>query len=434
MKLAGMAGTGSGKVGSMVYATVAGQQIVRQYQPVVANPSTSGQVENRAKLKLASQLASSVSKDIAIKRDGLKSSRNQFISQNYGKLAYNDGQASINLNGVQLTKSNTGMPGFSADRSSGTAIAVALNANAAAALDKVVYVAYTKESDGSLQALGNVVVSEAGVDGLFAGELPITDKATVIYAYGVKALSDKAAAAFGNMQVITSEKVAKLICNMSDIQSNLGVTKTAGLTLDEGSDTADSEDDDSFNVRAHAGGGGSVSGGGRFAFGDTVTLTATPNEGYRLKGFYADSDGLQLLSSNNPYTFTATGAVDIFALFEMLPSDLALENVQLASQAWDHNTTNELPAPKVQATVTGTTTGKVVAIVKAANTAGAPQVGRASLIHGETKTVSELGTGFNMPALTDRDYAWLVVGTADGQGHITPQLVHPYYYNYFIEG
>lgn len=434
MKLAGMAGTGSGKVGSMIYATVAGQQIVRQYQPVVANPSTSGQVENRAKLKLASQLASSVSKDIAIKRDGLKSSRNQFISQNYGKLAYNDGQASINLNAVQLTKSNTGMPGFSADRSGGTAIAVALNADAADAIDKVVYVAYTKESDGSLQALGNVVVSEAGVDGLFAGELPITDKATVIYAYGVKALSDKAAAAFGNMQVITSEKVAKLICNISDVQSNLSVTKTAGLTLDEGSDTADSTDEDSFRVSVLAQGGGTATGGGRFAYGDTATISATPSEGYRFKGFYADSGGTQLLSNNNPYSFQVTGSITVCALFEMLPSDLALENVQLASQAWDHNTTNELPAPKVQATVTGTTTGKVVAIVKAANTAGAPQVGQASQIHGETKTVAELGTGFNIPALNNLEYAWLVVGTANGQGYITPQLVHPYYYHYEIEG
>ena len=428
-----MAGTGSGKVGSMVYATVAGQQIVRQYQPVVANPSTSGQVENRAKLKLASQLASSVSKDIAIKRDGLKSSRNQFISQNYANLVYNDGLASINLNAVQLTKSNTGMPGFSADRSGGTAIAVALNADASASLDKVVYCAYTKENDGSLQALGNVVVSEAGVDGLFAGELPITDKATVIFAYGVKALTDKAAAAFGNMQVITSEKVAKLICNMSDVQSNLSVTKTAGLTLDEGSDTADSEDDDTVTIRVIAGNGGTATGGGRYSIGDTVTLVATPNSGYRFKGWYDDAAGQTLRSAENPKTTVVEEADTLYAIFEVLPSDLELSNETLSSTPWLQDRTASSPNPIIKADVAGTTTGKVAACVMAANTAGKPVVGTSAAIHGETHTIAELEAGANFGAITNNNYIWLVIGVADGQGNIVPDYVHPYYYKYYYE-
>ena len=428
-----MAGTGSGKVGSMVYATVAGQQIVRQYQPVVANPSTDGQVENRAKLKLASQLASSVSKDIAIKRDGLKSSRNQFISENYSRLLFSQGQASINLNNVQLTKSTKGMAGFGADRSSGTAIAVALNADSSEALGKVVYTAYTKEDDGSLQPLGNVVVSEAGADGLFAGELPYTDKACVIYAYGVKALSDKANTAFGNMQVITSEKVAKLICNISDVQSNLSVTKTAGLTLDEGSDTADSTDEDSFRVSVLAQGGGTATGGGRFAYGDTATISATPSEGYRFKGFYADSGGTQLLSNNNPYSFQVTGSITVCALFEALPSDLELSNETLSSEAWLSDRTASMTNPRISADVAGTTTGKVAACVMAPNTAGKPVVGQAADIHGETHTIAELEAGANFGAITNNNYIWLVIGVADGQGHIRPDYVHPYYYRYFYE-
>ena len=420
-------------MGSMVFATVAGKQIVRQYQPTVANPSTAGQVENRAKLKLASQLASSMSKDIAIKREGTKSSRNLFISQNYKNLLYSLGTASINLNAVQLTKSNKGISGFGADRSGGSVIAVALNNDSRDALDKVVYVAYTKEADGSLQALGDIVVETAGADGLFAGELPFTEKATVIYAYGVKALSDKANAAFGNMQTISSEKVAKLICSMSDVQSNLSVTKTAGLTLDEGSDTADSEDDDSINIRVIAGGGGSATGGGRFPYGSTVTLVATPIEGFRLKGWYLDSGGHNLVSNDNPYTFQAAASVQIVALFEMLPSDIQLSNVTLSNEAWDGNKVKNVASPRVSAQVTGTTTGKVAAFVKGANTAAIPQVGTVADVHGSTVPIATLQEYTNIQALDNNEYAWLVIGVADGQGHITPEVVHPYYCKYFYE-
>lgn len=433
MKLSGIAGTGSGKMGSMVFATVGGKQIVRQYQPTVANPSTAGQVENRAKLKLASQLASCVSKDIAIKREGTKSSRNMFISQNYGNLLYSMGEASINLNAVQLTKSNKGISGFGADRSGGAHIAVALNNDSRDALDKVVYVGYTKEADGSLQALGNVVVSAPGADGLFAGELPYTTKATVVYAYGVKALSDKANAAFGNMQTISSEKVAKLICTMSDIQSNLSVTKTAGLTLDEGSDTADSEDDDSISIRVIAQGGGSATGGGRYPYGSTVTLAATPSEGFRFKGFYSDSGGQHLLSNDNPYTFQAAVSVQIVALFELLPSDIELSNVTLSNEAWDGNKVKNVASPRVSAQVTGTTTNRVAAFVKGANTAAMPQVGDTVEVHGSTVTIAALGEGTNIPTLQNNEYAWLVIGIAEGNGRITVDAVHPYYCKYFYE-
>lgn len=57
MKLNGLIGTGSGKLGSSVFAVRAGQQIVRQYQPIVLNPKTEGQVLQRARFKAAVQSA-----------------------------------------------------------------------------------------------------------------------------------------------------------------------------------------------------------------------------------------------------------------------------------------------------------------------------------------------------------------------------------------
>lgn len=45
-----------GKIGGVVYQQYEGMQISREYQPVVKNPQTSKQTENRAKFKLSSQL------------------------------------------------------------------------------------------------------------------------------------------------------------------------------------------------------------------------------------------------------------------------------------------------------------------------------------------------------------------------------------------
>ena len=58
---------------------------------------------------------------------------------------------------------------------------------------------------------------------------------------------------------------------------------------------------------------GSVSGAGTYADGETVTLTATANMGYR---FVRWSNGME----NNPYTFTATEDVDLIAYFEAIPT------------------------------------------------------------------------------------------------------------------
>ena len=67
---------------------------------------------------------------------------------------------------------------------------------------------------------------------------------------------------------------------------------------------------------------------------EEITITATPNDGYQFKGFYLgiiqemhdpyqpgdgfvqDYDSNTLISSVNPYTFTVSGNVEIYALFE----------------------------------------------------------------------------------------------------------------------
>lgn len=50
-----------GKLGGVVYQQYEGMQIAREYQPVVKNPQTSKQTENRAKFKSASQIVAQFS-------------------------------------------------------------------------------------------------------------------------------------------------------------------------------------------------------------------------------------------------------------------------------------------------------------------------------------------------------------------------------------
>lgn len=241
MKLNGMAGAGSGKLGSMVYSVRNGEQIVRQYQPQVANPSTNGQVQQRAKMKLMSQLATVVAPVIAMTTTGLRSKRNEFVSANFGLCTYADNAAQIDLNKVQLTKSSVGNIGFTVDRTGGTAIAVALKEDASAIATKAVYVMMEKKADGSLELRDSVVVETAGADGKFAGSLPYNAGEIVILGYTVRANSSKASAAFANMTAPTAEQVAKVIANRSLSAEDLTATETAGCTLPSGTNTGDSE-------------------------------------------------------------------------------------------------------------------------------------------------------------------------------------------------
>ncbi len=56
-----------GKLGGVVFQQYEGMQIAREYQPVVKNPQTTKQVNNRAKMKLASQTLAQF-KDVILMR------------------------------------------------------------------------------------------------------------------------------------------------------------------------------------------------------------------------------------------------------------------------------------------------------------------------------------------------------------------------------
>lgn len=232
---------GKGKLGNIVLSTVAGETIARDYNPEVANPNTSAQVEQRAKFKLMSQLGSVVAPVIAIPKDGLKSKRNLFVKENFGLTSFSGDAASVNLNQIQLTKSNKSFAGIKVTRGAQNAIKAELQADSAASVSKVVYIMLKKEADGSLMLVGQAVASEAGKDGKFAAALPATSGEVVVYGYTLVESTAKATATFDNLKALTAETVAKVIANRELSAGDLSNSKTAGCTLKEGDSEAESE-------------------------------------------------------------------------------------------------------------------------------------------------------------------------------------------------
>lgn len=315
-KLTNLNGKATGKIGAIVYSVSGGQQIAREYQPIVANPNTQPQVENRSKLKLLSQLSANYKGSIAIRRVGMISGRNQFISTNYPQAVINGNAVDINLNRVQLTKSNVPMIGFSADRTSGTKIIVVLNESGSAQFDKVVYSAFRKTANGNLMAAGSVVVETAGEAGTFAGELPYTADAVVLYAYGMKIDSGKANAAFSNLNAPTAEQVAKLYTTSSEVAAGTTLSQTVGCTMKEGENTADSDDVEHFSVSVTHSGNGSVSGGGRYLAGQTAVVTATPDAEATFVAWHLNSPSGAVVSTSATYSFEVASDITLCAVFQ----------------------------------------------------------------------------------------------------------------------
>ena len=217
---------GSGKLGNIVCSTVAGETIARDYNPEVANPNTESQVAQRAKFKLMSQLSSVMAPVIAIPKVKAQSSRNLFVKKNMPAVIFDDVEASINLNRVQLTDSNLGIGIVSCDRSSGTKCICGLINQQPLGIKGAVYCIFTKDAAGNLSLFDSAVVTENDQSGEWRAELAYTDAEIVVYGYALIGSEESMAAAFGNMQAITAEEVAKVITSTGAKGNAIRPTKT----------------------------------------------------------------------------------------------------------------------------------------------------------------------------------------------------------------
>lgn len=231
MKLTGLTGTGSGKLGSSVFSVQAGEQIVRQYQPVVTNPSTQVQVNNRARLKLVSQLSAVMSDVIAIPRKGNVTSRNLFVSDNYHVTEALNGVATVDLSAISLTRGGINIPYVNAVRVDNTSIDVELADKANQIVSRVVYVMFYRNRSGELQLADSAVVETAGDDGKFAYSFGYIAQDVVVYAYGIFDKNNKAAAKFGDYAVETGTQVASLVSDRKVSDKDYLISKTQGIFL-----------------------------------------------------------------------------------------------------------------------------------------------------------------------------------------------------------
>lgn len=181
MKLNGFVGKGTGKLGASVFAISGGEQIVRQYNPKVSNPNTDAQAEQRAKLKLMSQLAADLAQTIGFQKKGLVSARNQFISANIGKCTFENNEAKVDVASLDLTGGTLPIPVPALSGDTG----VQLSAAAPASVNAVLYAIYKRGGDNQLNLVGQKIVSEAGENNNFPTTIEHDSGFMVIYAYGI---------------------------------------------------------------------------------------------------------------------------------------------------------------------------------------------------------------------------------------------------------
>lgn len=325
MKLNGIVGTGSGKLGASIFSVNAGKQIVRQYQPVVANPSTPAQVNQRASLKLLSQLAAAMAPIIVIPKEGMVSARNRFISRNYDNVIATDGQAQVTYENLQITSGNVGLPSISVSRAEGTnVISAHLSAAPSGDVSRVVYALY-KKTQGQMEYIASRVVTTRGENNDFPASFPATTGDVILYAYGMKDTDSKASAKFANYNVASATDIAKLVATRAIAIGDYSFTQTRGTTLFSGETATESVPDGQARVFVTSAGPGSATGAGTFAIGSTVTVTATPDSGAIFKGWRLNGTQ-QLVSNNLQYSFTLQEQTDLVASFGTDPGDEPNEN------------------------------------------------------------------------------------------------------------
>lgn len=304
----------SGKLGAVVFATSGGETISREYNPNVSNPSTQAQVDQRARLKLMSQLSASLAPVLAMQKDGLVSARNQFVKKNFAASSAIAGAAQITYENLQLTNGNAGLPAITATRAQESGVSIELAEDARAAVSRVVYIMYRKTSEQTLQLVQSVVVEAAGANGTFPASMLYTEGDIVLFAYGMKDLNANATANYGNMQVADAVDVARLVATRKVDSSSYQFTQTRGATMYAGENEISAVPEGSARVFVTATAGGSVSGGGVYVIGQNATVVATPNAGYVFQG-WSRNGSVEVLSTDASYTFEVEEQTDLVASF-----------------------------------------------------------------------------------------------------------------------
>lgn len=321
-KVTSLYGKTTGKIGSIVFSTSGGETIAREYNPHVANPSTSAQIDQRARMKLLSQISAALAPSLAYTKDGLVSTRNKFVKRNFENTYALNGVAQCSYENLQLAEGNLGLPGIgvAAEVSQGIrSIGAGLVEEPSANVSRVVYNVYVKTEEGKLSFFKSVISTERFAQNTIFGMsiVNVPNGDLVIYAYGMIDTSESATARYGELNVASGSDLAKLVATRSISFSDYQFTQTRGVTL--GADNQPITPSEPGKVRVFAtplGQGGTVSGAGTYDAGESVTLTATANTGYSFRAWLKNGTA-EVLSTSNPWTFTAERQIDAVAAFDV---------------------------------------------------------------------------------------------------------------------
>lgn len=327
-KVTSLYGKTMGKIGSIVFSTSGGQTIAREYNPHVANPNTMAQVDQRARLKLMSQLSASLSPVIAMTKDGLVSKRNKFTKINFPASYALNGVAQITYENVQITEGNSALPALFAQgqvTNNVMNIGVALSANPSATINRVVYCLFKKSNEGKLEYISSQISTtrwqEVGTNPFVAAFPSLQVAEYVIFAYGMSDTSERATTTYGNLNVVTASDLARLVATRAISFNDYQFTQTRAITI--GSDGQAVEPEQAGKVRVYVtalGQGGTVSGGGSFDIGSSVTVVAAPAIGFDFVR-WAYNGTNETASTSASYTFTVNQQTDLVAIFEVHNND-----------------------------------------------------------------------------------------------------------------
>lgn len=318
----------SGKLGAVVFSTSGGETISREYNPNVANPSTQAQVDQRARMKLMSQLSASLAPVIAMTKDGLVSKRNKFTKINFPASYALDGIAQITYENVQITEGNTALPALAVTgdvEGSDMSILVSVSENPSQNISRIVYCLFRKSNEGKLEFVSSVIQTNrepSGFDGYFGYAfrgLPAAEY--VIFAYGMSDTSERATAHYGELNVVTASDLARLVATRAISYSDYQFTQTRAITI--AADGTAVEPEQAGRVRVYVtalGNGGTVSGGGSFEIGASVTVVATPASGYQFQ-YWMLNGTQQRVSESASYTFTVQQQTDLVAVFDVIHNE-----------------------------------------------------------------------------------------------------------------
>lgn len=238
----------AGKKAGIVTYKVGDTMLAREYVPKPANPKTERQVQQRAKIKLLSQIAAVFRPIIAIFPSSGKSARAIFAKINFPKIAVSSTTAEIDYTSVSLTDSTRPITQVAKDIAflpSGVRMLIGLPEEPTEDIKRVFYYLYGKQDNGKLVFL-DYYFSEirwSSRNPLFfcwanaPFEIDNQGRATrdyLIYAIGMGDYSQAATDYWNNLDVPNIGLLGQLIAEKLISSNDFYFTQTSSLSWHRG--------------------------------------------------------------------------------------------------------------------------------------------------------------------------------------------------------